>query len=110
MGRRKNLFWLILIDFLSFASLIYLIISFPPNWKFGIGNLELEILPLFLISLFLFISSFFGFLFKNLRRGVFLGLFTICSLLLRFFGLTQIFFIILLAILFLILEIVFVKK
>ena len=108
MRRKKRSFLLLLIAIASGAGLGYLIFSFPPSSQ--ITNYKLPATPLFFALLFLSCASFFGFLLNNIRRGILIGAFINAYLLLRLFGLKQIFFIILLLALFATIELFFKQR
>ncbi|MBI2031498.1 MAG: hypothetical protein HYT08_02675 [Candidatus Levybacteria bacterium] len=110
MRRGKRPFWLLAISLLSLVFLIYLIVSLSPNYQFSTLNFQLPILPVFLLTVFLSLFFSFSYIFINFRRGFVVGLFTVTYLLLRLFDLTHIFFLIILTILFLTLELFFSYK
>src|SRR3989344_8952790 len=107
MRRGKRPIWLLVAGLLFTAFFTYIIVSTSPNYQFQITNFKFQILPFFFIAVFLFLFFSFSYIFINFRRGLFVGLFSVTYLLLRFFGLTHIFFLIILAILFLTLELFF---
>ena len=110
MKRRRKPIWLLAGGLLSLAIFIYLIVFFSPNFQFSILNSQLVVLPFFFILAFSSLFFLFSFLLSNFRRGMFVGLFVSIYLLLRFLGLTHIFFLIMLLILFTTLEMFFSYK
>ncbi len=110
MKWRKKPIWLLACGFLSLTLFIYLIIFFSPDFQFSIFNFQLPILTIFLLTSFFLFTSVSSYLLSNIRRGLFIGLFVPAYLLLRFLGLTHIFFLIMLLILFITLEMFFSYK
>lgn len=110
MRRKKRSVFPLIIGIFSLACFVYILLKLNPSSNLKIMNYELPTLPLFFLSFFLFLFSFSTFIFKNTRRGIFLGLFVIIYFLLRLNHLAQIFFLILLIVLFIILEIVFSSR
>ncbi|HZJ18468.1 MAG TPA: hypothetical protein VFD45_02515 [Patescibacteria group bacterium] len=109
MRRRRKSAQLI-ISFIFLILTGYLVYFFSPNKNFSVIGLKSPIVPLFIFSLFLFMTSFFTFAFKNLRRGIFLSLLIIFYLLLNLFKLNNIGFLGLLVIIFIVLELVFTRR
>ncbi len=96
------------IIFLSIlSSLIYF---FPPNHTFTLLFFKLPIVLLFLISLFLFIFYLILFLFKSPLHAGLISLLGITSLIFKLNNIDHPFFFILLAALFLMLELFFSYK
>lgn len=120
MKRKKRPIWLLVLSSLLLASLVYLVLNFPPTHKFTIYNLSFDpwlrtkgqftILPLFFILLFSTLYSLFTALLSNKRRGLLIALFFSIYLILRLINLTHPFFLILLIALFGGIEIFFVKR
>jgi hypothetical protein len=100
----------LLLSFLFLGAFIYFVLNFSPTFQFSISNMLFPILPIFFILLFTFLFLFFGVLFANRRRGLFIGLFAVIYLLLRMNGLTHPFFLVILIILSGSLELFFVKR
>ena len=113
MRRKKRNFWLLIVSFLSLASLIYFIFSFPPDLKFSIFNLaeggQLSTVAVFFFLLFLFFFSLFSYLFKSTLQGTLISSTIIAYLFLRTLGLTQPLFLILILALLFVIEL-FLKK
>jgi len=109
MRRRRKPIQLV-VSFIFLILTGYLVYFFSPDKKFSIGSFKFSSIPPFLTSLFLFMTFLFAFAFKNLRRGVFLSLLIFSYLLLNLFKLNQPGFIILLVIIFVVLELVFIRR
>lgn len=107
MRKRKRQLKYLLIILVTLPLLSFLIYKYPPNWKFEIGNLKLEILYLFFPLIFLFLLSTISFFSKSSKHGLLISLFAVCFLSFRLNGLTHPFFFLLLAALLLVLELLF---
>lgn len=110
MRRKKRNLGFLILSFLSLATLFFLIINYSPSFNISLFNLNISIVFLFLSFVFLFFYSFFSFLLSNKRRGALIGLFMVAYLILRLNQLTNLFFAILLVILFGSLELLFAKR
>src|SRR3989338_2846343 len=110
MRRKKRPLLLFILGLLFLVGLISLIFFFDPTYQFRIYNLEFRITILFFIFLFLAVSSLFSYLFKNIRRGVFIGLFTASYLIFRLNNLNQIFFLTVLLAIFITFELIFTRQ
>ncbi|MBI4079067.1 MAG: hypothetical protein HY429_02100 [Candidatus Levybacteria bacterium] len=113
MRRKKRSFWLFVIGLLTLACLFYLIIVFPPDWKFaisGVEGLKLEIVFVFFLFFSTSLFSLITFAFNSKQQGVLVSTLVTTYLFLRFIGLTQILFLLLLVAIALILELVFSKQ
>ncbi|OGH38213.1 MAG: hypothetical protein A3B44_00985 [Candidatus Levybacteria bacterium RIFCSPLOWO2_01_FULL_38_21] len=110
MRRRKRPIWLLVGGFFSLAIFLYILISLSPDFSFSIFNFSFTMPPLFFLLIFTSLFFLFSFLLSNFRRGIFIGLFVSTYLLLRFLDLTHIFFLIMLLILFITLELFFNYK
>lgn len=106
----KYLFFSIL-SLASIASLVYL---YPPDLKFEIGppagGFKFQILYAFFLFVFIFLFSTGTYLFKSKKHGVLIGLFVPLYLIMRLNNLTHPFFFILLAGIFLTLELMVSRK
>ncbi len=120
MKRRKRPFWLLVLSLLSLASLIYVIIFFPPSASLILNHfLPLEALakwgslpitiPFFLL-LFSFLLFLFSYLTRNIRRGGIIALLIVVYLIFRMLHLNSPYFLLLLIALFISLELFFKKK
>ncbi len=106
---RKKGTKLFIISIFSLASLLYLILSFSPSFKLSYLNFQIPIIFVFFVLLFIFIFSISGYIMRSKTQGILIGLFAVSYLLLRFIGLTQLFFLILLLIFFIVLEFLFAR-
>lgn len=113
------MWWLLPIFLISLGLFVYIIFSTNPDApiqlsakdKFTLSPTEeLPALPVFFLLFFLTITSLFGFLLNSLRRGIFVGLFVVGFLLLRYYHLTQIIFITLLIAIFAAFELFFLSR
>ncbi|QQG40886.1 MAG: hypothetical protein HYV37_01005 [Candidatus Levyibacteriota bacterium] len=112
MRRKKRPLFLLLISILSFAALSYIVFSYSPSSLINIQKPKIDIpsAATFFVLVFIFFSSFSGYLFHNVRRGILLGTSIVVYLLLRFFGLRNIFFLIILIAIFATIELTFSQK
>ncbi len=108
--RRKHPFTLLVLSFLSLASLIYSILSFAPSFQFSILNSQFSIFYLFFPLVFLFIYSTLAYLLISAKQGLLFALLGTAYLFLRFIHLTHPFFLILLLALFISMELFFKKR
>lgn len=108
--RRRHPTTLLLLSFLSLAGLAYLILTYSPNYQLSTMNYQLSTIYLFFPLVFLFIYSIITYLLINTKQGLLFGLFATAYLFLRFIHLTHPFFLILLVVLFLSLELFFKKR
>src|SRR4051794_19893644 len=107
MRTRKKLFYLPLISIASLVSLIYIILYFPPSFSIPLGSMQLPILPISFLLFFVFLWSLVGFIFANRTQGLIVALLPSVYLLLRYIKLNQPFFLVLLVLLFVGLELLF---
>jgi len=110
MHRKKRSLPLFILSLIFVPLFIYLLLSFSPDSKILILNFAIPANYLFLTLLFLSIFSFAGYLFDNKGLGFLLGLFTIVYLVLRLIGLSDLFFFIILSLLFMTLGFLFIRK
>ena len=120
MNRRKRPFWLFIISTLSLAGLIYLIITYSPNYQFslpfealakwGIYNFQFPILYIFFLLFFIFLTSIISYLLRSPRRAILIGLLTIIYFIFRMFHLNSPYFLLLLLALYISLELFFKKN
>ncbi|HYM65076.1 MAG TPA: hypothetical protein VES68_01150 [Candidatus Sulfotelmatobacter sp.] len=110
MKRGKRPISFLILSILSLGLLVYLVLNFSPSYNFPILGFNFPVLILFFLLFFIFLYSFFSFALINKRRGLFISLFVNIYLLLRLNGLTHIFFLILLVILFGCLELFFSNR
>jgi hypothetical protein len=107
---KKNVKLFLLLGIPSFLGLMATIFFFSPDTNLSLSNYKIPLLPLFFLLLFSFFFSLGSFLFKSKIHGLLLGLFVISYLLFRLNNLTHPFFFILLAGLFLTLELLFTYR
>jgi hypothetical protein len=107
MNRKKRLAWLLIPIFLSLAGLVYLVFTFPPNWKFEIGSWKLEILYVFFLLFFVFLLSSISYFLRSPRRALLIGLLTLIYFVLRIFRLDSPYFLLLIVALYISLELFF---
>ena len=120
MNRRKKSLILFILSILSFVALIYLIFFYSPSTQFtlplgalakwGIHNFQFSILPIFFLLFFIFLLSLISYLLRSPRRGALIGLLTIIYLILRMLHLNSPYFLFLLIVLFISLELFFKKR
>lgn len=102
-----------LISTITLVALIYIVIVFPPTYKFLVSRSLGEvgsIYNLFLFLVFIFLFSFATYIFKNKTQGVLIGFFVLSFFIFRLNNLTHPFFFILLVALFLTLELLFTYR
>lgn len=111
--RKKNIL-LLITSILLLICLTFLIFTFPPTYQFpiSIANLHenVSILYLFFILLCSFLFCFITFLFKSIVHGILIAIFITLYLIFRLNGLTDPFFLILLAAICLTLELAFAQS
>lgn len=105
----KKQITLLLISILSLLLLLYMTYAFPPQYTIGLGGVSISLIVLFFILLFFLIFGLVGYLIKSKLQGTLVSIFFICFLLFRYFQITNWFFLLLLTILFVLLEIIFLK-
>ncbi len=113
MRQRKKSFrslLFIVTALLSCAGFVFLISFFPPDYQLTFFGLKLSILSLFFTLLFLVLFCAGTVLLKSKTQGLLISLFVICYLLFRLNNFTHPFFFVLLASLFLTLELLFTYK
>ncbi len=91
---------------------LFLVFLFPPDQKLSLPfqSIYIPSLPVFFLLIFLFLATLIIYLFRSLIHGVLIGLFVVSYLLLRLNNLTQPFFLLILALMFLLLEFLFYQK
>lgn len=110
MPIKKRPFHFFLLSVLLTIIIGYLINTVSPNyvfmWKFLVISLVPVVMMLFVVAVF----SFFTYLFHSYVQGILIGFFVGMYLVLRIVNISNIFFLILLLILFGTLELFFLKK
>ena len=104
MNRSKRHPLLLVISLVSLTALALLVNLFPPNWSLVVGHWSLATLSLFFPLFFLFIFSSIAYLFKSKVHGNLIASFTIIYLIFRLNNLTHPFFLVLLLLLLVTLE------
>lgn len=114
MRRRKRRFTFFSLSILSLGALAYLIFFYPPSRQFSIlpalpagRNFQFSITVLLFLLFFLFTFSLVGLLTNHTLRAVTYATVTCLYLYLRLINLTHPFFLVLLAALLIILELLF---
>jgi hypothetical protein len=102
MHRRNWNFWWLLTGFGFISALGWLINNIAPNTIYIVG--------MFLILILGTITSYTLFFTNNVRRSIYLGLFTVIVLALRYLNLRDFLYIVLLLTIFVTLELYFQKK
>lgn len=110
MRRKKRSPILFVIVIISLASFAYLIFSIPPTYVLQIRNYELGIIFAFFLLLFISVFSLSAYILRNTRRGLCIGLFSSVYLYLRYVQLVHPFFLLLLLVLFITLELFFSSR
>lgn len=107
--RRRNYIYLLLAILFAISTL-YIVRNLPPSERLLIMNIGIPILPLFFLSLTGFIYSLLTFIFIKKTQGILISFFVIIYLILRLIGLTHWAFGAIILILFLITEILILKR
>lgn len=107
LHRKKRPINLLMLSLLSFVGLGLLIFFFQPTAHFSLFILQLPVLPFFFVLLFFSCYGLCSYLFKSRRHGILITCFVIIYLLFRLNNLTHPFFLIILAALFLTVELLF---
>ncbi|MBI2025780.1 MAG: hypothetical protein HYT06_00185 [Candidatus Levybacteria bacterium] len=110
MRRRKKLLILPVFSVISLVSLSYLIFSFPPNALISFYDFKITAIPIAFLLLFIFLWSLVWFISANKIQGLIFAIFPIIYLILRLNHLNQMFFLVLLFILFAATELFFFRK
>lgn len=108
--RRKRPLKYLALSILSLASISGVIYFLTPSQLLPILNYKLSVMNLFLPVLFLFIFSTTTYISKSSKHGVLLGLFMVSIISFKLNNLTHPFFFLLLAALFLVLELMFAYR
>ena len=110
MRKKRRPVWQLVLGLTALSATLYFVISYSPESPVTISHYEFPSLPLFFILLFFAVAFTCSYIFKNLRRAIFIAVFLEAYLLLRLNNLTHIFFLIILVCLFLIGDLLFGKK
>lgn len=104
MRQRKRPLSYLIVSIALFVLLAWIVMFLSPTGQISLSILAIPILPIFLLLLFLFLFSLGTYIFKNKLQGLLIGLFVVSFFLFRLTNLTHPFFFILLAALFLTVE------
>ncbi|MGH7245916.1 MAG: hypothetical protein ACREGI_03215 [Candidatus Levyibacteriota bacterium] len=107
---KKRLFRFLFLFFISIATLTYIIFSYPPRGSIQIIFLSIPVLILFFLLAFFSLFSAGAYFLKSTIQGFVIGIFSVAALFLKYVGLTQALFFILLFILFILIELVIIGK
>lgn len=110
MRQRKRSYTLLFMGIISFLVLFYIILFLSPTYEVQSSNFTFPIMYLFFLSFFLFVFSLITFIFKSKTHGLLIGLFFVSFLIFHLNDLAHPFFFILLAALFLTLELFFTYR
>jgi len=110
MKDRRKFAPYLFIAILSFIGFILFINTFTPTTPVDLfGLLVPSVIPLLLL-VFLIVSCVFAFILSHSRRGVFVGLFVFCFLVLQLIRYNNIFYTIILILIFVLLEYLFISR
>ncbi len=110
MKARKRFVPYLIIAILSLIGFFLYIQTFSPTKPIDFFNFQIMPVAPFLAIFFLLISCLFAFIMANSRRGLLIGLFALSFLALQYFHYNNIFYTILLIIIFSLIEFLFWKK
>ena len=110
MRKRKRSLKYLFLSIVSLPALIALIYFFSPAKYLSVFSFQFSVFSLLFPLLFIFIFSITTYISKSPNHGILLGLFAISALLFRWNNLAHPFFFLLLAALFLVLELLFAYK
>jgi len=96
MKNRKRPFVLLFLSVFFFGLSLYSIIYFPPSYTIALHFVTIPLFPLVVLSVWFFLLCFITLLTRSRLHGLLLSTSALTYLLLRFFGLTSIFFLIIL--------------
>ena len=103
--RKKRKMLPYLVSFIALAAvLIFLVIFWSPEQSFLILDISISTKWVFFLLVFASLSCLSTFIFSNVTRGLLVGVFVASVLLLRFFGFTNIFYPVLLILLFVLID------
>lgn len=106
--RRNFVFFLLAVLFAILTG--YIFFTFPPDHKFKILKVGISIVPIFLASFFFFLYSTLRFIIIKKVQAVLISGLLFSYLLLRLFGLTHWIFTVLFLSLFVVIELLIIKK
>jgi hypothetical protein len=106
--QKKRSWRFLFISLALLAAVTYLIYSVPPTMQFLVFSFRISVLYIFFPLLFLCVFCFSAFLFRSEKHALLIAAFALLSLLLLSNDLNHPFFFILLAALFLVIELIFI--
>lgn len=104
MRKKKKYFPAFLFSIVAFIIIAALIIFWSPNQSFTVLDFSISTKIIFFILIFINLSLFGSFVFSSYTRGFLLGFFLTSILLLKFFGFTNLFYPVLLILLFILVD------
>ena len=110
MRQRKKLWHLPIISIVSFLALIYVVFGFAPDDYILLNNFQFTVLPVGVLLLFVFLWSLVRFIFADKIQGLLVALLPTIYLILRLNKLTQPFFLVMLVLIFVGLELLIYRK
>ncbi|KKQ34316.1 MAG: hypothetical protein US51_C0043G0004 [Microgenomates group bacterium GW2011_GWA2_37_6] len=110
IARKRHNFVYLLLAILFAILTGYIFLNFPPDYKFEIANIEIPILPIFLVSLTGFIFSACTFIFIQKLQGFIISSFILFYLVLRLIDLIHWIFAVMFLALFITVELFVLKK
>lgn len=110
IARKRHNFIYLLLAILFGISTVYIFVTFPPEHSFALSNFGIPVLPIFLLSLTVFIFSSLTFIFIQKTQGIILSLLILFYLILRLIGLTHWIFLVMFIALFITIELFVLKK
>ncbi len=110
MKKRKKLIPHLIIAVLALIGIALLVITFSPARQIDLSFTKLSPVIPFFLCVFLAIAGISGFILAHLRRGIFVALFIVGFLLLQMMRYNNIFYTVILIVIFVLLEFLFWKK
>lgn len=110
MQKRKKLIPHLIIAILALLGVTLLVITFSPARQIDLSFTKLSPVIPFFLCVFLSIAGILGFILNNLRHGILAALFAVAFLLLQMMRYNNIFYTVILIIIFVLLEFLFWKE
>lgn len=104
MRKKRKMLPYLFASFVIFIVLSLLIIFWSPEQSFLILDISISVKWFFFLLVFASLSCLSTFIFSNIIRGLLVGFFVASVLLLRIFGFTNIFYPVLLIVLFILID------
>src|SRR4051812_19864612 len=105
----KNRLILLVTSILLFCALVFLILFFSPDFQLSFMDISIPIIYPFFLLFCTFLLTLLTVLLRSIHHGVLIALFATLVLIFRLNGLTHPFFLVILAGIFLMLELAFAK-